>query len=366
MEYCGKAVGNNLIRKRSLRTASVSLWLVLLIGTVCELPASNFMEIHSGYGAGFEKGSQRAGTLSGTGIHTKDMKEMLANETGEVEDCVKSMEERVRQLPKVKTGSLPVFAAVENTVVDTIVVDTIADESIIDIPSEDSKAQVPALVIPPTPVKPEAPLTPGPSLIQDNTDGAGGAKEEEGPVRGEPVVQPEEFLVNEEGMIYSYNPEADLSDTSDVLELPSEGCTGILASAFAGVGTGICELYIPANITYIETGALKQLTELFGIEVSPDNPAYVSNEGVLFDSSMTTILAFPVGRIGTYKVSGSVTRLAEHSFAGSWLSVLDMRECGMVDIAGNAFEGTTLQICTPREYREQYQEMLSGSGTVVR
>lgn len=375
MEYCGKIVGNNSIKKRGLRTAGVSLSLVLIIGTVYELPALNFMEMDSKYRAEFENRPQKAGTFPGTGIHTKDIKDMLMKEISEVKTSVKSLEKNIGQLPKGEADSLPASFAAENAGADNIV-----DESIMDIPVDDSKVEVPVIppisVIPETPTKPETPAVPNPSITPDetetpdNTGGSGGVKEEEEPGENtggeEPIVQPEGFLINEGGMLYSYNPEAGLADEYGVLELPSEGCTGILASAFVGVGAGICELHIPANITYIETGMLNQLTELGWIEVGPDNPAYISDEGILMDSSMTTILAFPVGRVGNYIVPSSVTRVAEYSFAGSGLAILDMRKCGIVEFAENAFEGTALQIYAPREYREQYEEMLSGSGVVIR
>ncbi|MBA4701200.1 MAG: hypothetical protein H2212_17395 [Ruminococcus sp.] len=373
MEYCGKIVGNNSIRKRGLRTAGVSLSLVLIIGTVYELPALNFMEMDSKYSAEFENRPQKAGTFPGTGIHTKDIKDILMKEISEVKTSVKSLEKNIGQLPKGEADSLPASFAAENAGADNIV-----DESIMDIPVDDSKVEVPVIppisVIPETPTKPETPAVPSPSITPDetetpdNTGGSGGVKEEEEPGENtggeEPIVQPEGFLINEGGMIYSYNPEAGLAE-GEVLELPSEGCTGILASAFVGVGAGICELRIPANITYIETGALNQLTELGGIEVSPDNPAYSSEDGVLFDSTMTTILAFPVNRVGLHVVPASVTRVAEYSFAGSCLSTLVMWECGLVEFAENAFEGNALRIIAPSQYREQYKEMLSGSGIVV-
>lgn len=42
------------------------------------------------------------------------------------------------------------------------------------------------------------------------------------------------------------------------------------------------EIYIPANITWIEPGALEKLENLMYIEVAPDNPAYQSIDGVLY------------------------------------------------------------------------------------
>ena len=58
-------------------------------------------------------------------------------------------------------------------------------------------------------------------------------------------------------------------------------CKGIRAEALTGI-TGVEEIYIPANITWIEPGALEKLENLMYIEVAPDNPAYQSIDGVLY------------------------------------------------------------------------------------
>ena len=40
------------------------------------------------------------------------------------------------------------------------------------------------------------------------------------------------------------------------------------------------EVYIPANITYIETEAFEKLNSLIYIEVAEENPEYESIEGI--------------------------------------------------------------------------------------
>ncbi len=47
-----------------------------------------------------------------------------------------------------------------------------------------------------------------------------------------------------------------------------ENCVGIEKGAFDGMEEDVFELYIPANITYIEEGAFDNLTNLMFIEAS--------------------------------------------------------------------------------------------------
>ncbi len=87
------------------------------------------------------------------------------------------------------------------------------------------------------------------------------------------------FLCNESGMIIGC---PDIFITDGVLCLPSSiECTGVAAGALDSFSSEVYELYIPANIILIEDGALEGLTELFYIQVHPDNPIYKSSNGIL-------------------------------------------------------------------------------------
>ena len=66
------------------------------------------------------------------------------------------------------------------------------------------------------------------------------------------------FLIDEAGMLYGINEEM-LDCRSGVLELPSENCVGIRSHAFINGFTDIYEIYIPSNISVIETGPLMGL-----------------------------------------------------------------------------------------------------------
>lgn len=176
------------------------------------------------------------------------------------------------------------------------------------------------------------------------------------------------FQVNEEGLIYALSLE-EAGATDGYLELPAEGCTGILSSAFTGLESEITEISIPANITYIEEGALSKMTNLFGIWVDEGNPGYTCMEGVLFDKDVTTLLTFPSGRIGVYNMPASVTRLADYALMGTRLNKIEMRACQLIEVGGNVFgqgSGNGLVIFAPSEYLAQYQEIFAGFDVVVR
>lgn len=73
-----------------------------------------------------------------------------------------------------------------------------------------------------------------------------------------------------------------------------ENCVGIEKGAFDGMEEEVFELYIPANITYIEEGAFENLTNLMFIEVSQDNPVFYSEKGVAYYND-GTVAAYPEG-----------------------------------------------------------------------
>lgn len=89
------------------------------------------------------------------------------------------------------------------------------------------------------------------------------------------------FLCDSSGIIIGCQ---DIVVIDGVLRIPSaETCTGIAADALASLGTQVYEIYIPANITVIQEGAFNGLTELYYIEIHPDNPVYTSKEGLLYE-----------------------------------------------------------------------------------
>lgn len=84
--------------------------------------------------------------------------------------------------------------------------------------------------------------------------------------------------------------------TDGLVALPThESCVGLRAGAYAGVEEEIFEVYVPANITEIEKGAFSSMPNLLFIQVAEGNPAYYSEDGILYrkDGSLEAI---PPGR----------------------------------------------------------------------
>lgn len=118
---------------------------------------------------------------------------------------------------------------------------------------------------------------------------------EEGGV-GDKTVIGGGFVTDASGMICGIS---DLSVISEdgYLILPSEGCRGIAAGAFASCKDIISEIYIPANISEIEERAFTDLTSLGWIEMET-SAGYYTEDGVLFSKDGTCLLAFPPARTG--------------------------------------------------------------------
>lgn len=375
MESCEKKVGFDEAGKRSLRAILVMLLFILLIETARDLPGVHFSRVNCASEPQSEADLQRTGVLPAEDIPLKDIEgTMTKRKIVDKEVRPEGLKESVYRGSKSSTS--PVALPAVKNIAGTYVPDISAsvDVAAPQIPSgcfEENTSEVPQkpveeIVIDSGKDSPEVVDsgntggTPGGEEAAEPEEEAGPAEEPEPAEQGKPAEEPTAessgFLVNEEEMIYSYDPEAGMQDEG-ILELPGEGCAGILAETFTGVGAGIYELHIPANVTYIEAGALKELIDLGDIEVCTDNPSFASSSGILMDRSMTTILMFPPCREGIYRVDSSVTRLAEYSFAGSKLKALDMMGCGIVEIPGNALEGSTLGIYAPREYTEEYRSM---------
>lgn len=194
-----------------------------------------------------------------------------------------------------------------------------------ELPSVSDK---PEAVLPFVPEEPETILPSVPDEPEVSVPPVSDVTEEPG-ITAAPAT--EGFLVDETGMIYGVTDELVITD--GYLALPSEGCTGVASGAFANAPGGICEIYIPSNITYIAEGAFRGLFELEWFEAAGSG-AYYTEDGVLLSEGGTCILSFPPGRIGSYKIPAGVSRFACDSFAGARIDTLDATECVIAD-AGN-------------------------------
>lgn len=95
-----------------------------------------------------------------------------------------------------------------------------------------------------------------------------------------------------------------------------EGVSYICEAAFSGLDK-CANLHIPASAVEIEPATFSFSYGLENIEVDENNPAYASRNGVFFDKEMTTLLAYPGGRLDeSYTTEPGVTTIGPMAFAG--------------------------------------------------
>lgn len=108
--------------------------------------------------------------------------------------------------------------------------------------------------------------------------------------------------------------------------------------AFSYTGT-LHSITLPAGLVRIGTWVFAGCDALSSIDVEEDNPAFLSSGGVLFDRSMTSLLAYPGGKSASaYAVPPDVLFIGPAAFAAcAQLEELSLPE-GIVSIGESAFE----------------------------
>lgn len=92
-----------------------------------------------------------------------------------------------------------------------------------------------------------------------------------------------------------------------------------LPGSLASIGDGAFEncfalesIDIPASVTVIGAVPFMACRSLAGISVDSGNSAYCDVDGVLYNDTVTTLLAYPSGKVGTtFTVPDTVTRIAD-------------------------------------------------------
>ncbi len=105
-------------------------------------------------------------------------------------------------------------------------------------------------------------------------------------------------------------------------------CIGLTSATFTdgltSIGYGaFCSCYslasvnIPGSVTSIGDSAFLYCDSLTSIDVAQANPSYVSNDGVLFDKTMSALIQYPVGNSRTsYSIPGGVISVEKGAFSG--------------------------------------------------
>ncbi len=110
--------------------------------------------------------------------------------------------------------------------------------------------------------------------------------------------------------------------------------TSIGDSAFSE--SALTRITIPGSVTSIGDAAFLYCTSLKAITVDPNNPAYSSLDGVLFDKSRTTLIQCPQGKAGSFTIPDSVTTIRDDAFEACRLTTVTIGN-SVTNIGGYAF-----------------------------
>lgn len=77
----------------------------------------------------------------------------------------------------------------------------------------------------------------------------------------------------------------------------------------------LTDIFIPSSVTFIGHGPFRDAVKLTNILVDPDNLVYSSQDGVLYDESLTRLIAYPAGKTQTdFVIPASVTMIDGWAF----------------------------------------------------
>lgn len=142
-----------------------------------------------------------------------------------------------------------------------------------------------------------------------------------------------EYMIEDDGTIYitDYIGETRVDAVEIPAEIDGRAVTGFDSNLDPDACLIITTLIIPETVTSfrcddLSCGGLKEII------VKEGNPVYMSEDGVVYDKQMKTLLCCPTYRRGTLTVPQSVKKIGEGAFSGSRLSEIllpdSLREIG--------------------------------------
>ena len=96
---------------------------------------------------------------------------------------------------------------------------------------------------------------------------------------------------------------------------------------------------IPASVTSVSGQTFAECRNLLEIDIDPKNEYYVVENGILYNSDKTTLIAFPNGIGGEFTIPESVINIGSYAFSGAYkLTKVNMYNT-VTAISQSAFQG---------------------------
>lgn len=108
-------------------------------------------------------------------------------------------------------------------------------------------------------------------------------------------------------------------------------------SAF-GDSTTLEYIQLPSSVEYISPGVFDSSLNLTEIAISSANKYYTCSNGVLYNKDMTTLIAFPAGKGGSFTIPKSVVTIGDMAFYSCYKLTSVKMYNNVLSIGQNAFE----------------------------
>lgn len=129
--------------------------------------------------------------------------------------------------------------------------------------------------------------------------------------------------------------------------------------AFSGC-VSLTRFEVSENLTDMDGSALFGTTSLQSIGVRSGNTGFAAKDGVLFDKSGATLVAYPAGKSGSYTVPGSVKTVGGYAFGYARAAGVDLN--GVQRVGKGAFMNSKLtKVVIPDGVTDLGSEAFSGS-----
>jgi len=133
-----------------------------------------------------------------------------------------------------------------------------------------------------------------------------------------------------------------------ISESAFEGCAiqhlSLLGTSLEEIGksafqscTQLVTVSLPASVATIGYSAFGNCPALQSIEVDAANDNYLSDDGILFNKSKTTLVSFPGAIQGVYSLPSSVEIILEKAFNGSNIHSVEIMNSNLKIISAYAF-----------------------------